>query len=217
MTKAQSAIIASVSSVLKKTYGEDTTGHDWFHLDRVWKMAKRLAKDEQVDDFVVEMAALLHDVDDYKFKKEGEDELSGTTKILEDTGVGGNDREHILAIIRNVSFKGSATKTKQFSHEGSIVQDADRLDALGALGIARSFTYNGYKRNMMHDPSVKPRVHVTFAEYKKQSTAINHFYEKLLLLFDRLNTAKARDIGKHRHSFLQSFLDEFLAEWEGKR
>ncbi len=128
----------------------------------------------------------------------------------------GTDREHILNIVSNVSFKGSVTKSKQYSHEGSIVQDADRLDALGAMGIARTFSYNGYKRNIMHDPAIKPRLGLTFQEYKKESTAINHFYEKLLLINDRLNTPEAKKIGERRHKFLETYLSEFFSEVDEK-
>lgn len=217
MTKQQQTIVARVVSLLKVRYQSDSSGHDWFHLERVWKMAKRLVKDERVNEFVLEMSALLHDVDDYKFKKEGEDELSGTKRILDDFRVSGSRRDAIFDVIRNVSFKGAGVETAQKSLEGKIVQDADRLDALGAIGIARVFAYGGSAGHPYYDPAIKPQRITSFAQYKMhKKTTINHFYEKLLILKDRMNTLQARKIAEHRHRVLEEFLKEFFAEVEGR-
>lgn len=218
MNKKQLNIIDSLIEVLKRTYGNDTSGHDWFHLERVWKMAKRLAKHYRVNQFVLEMAAITHDVDDYKFKKEGEEEHSATKAILGQHAISQKDHDHILDIVGNVSFKGAHVPTPQKTIEGKIVQDADRLEAMGALGIARVFTYNGFKGNMMYDPGLKPKLHRNYQEYRNPGagTAINHFYEKLLLLKDRLNTPEAKKIGERRHKFLETYLKEFFAEVNGE-
>lgn len=218
MTKQQKAIIRRLMKMLSIRYKDDPSGHDWFHLERAWKMAMRLSKGEKVNPFVVEMAALLHDVDDYKFKKEGEAPLGQTEAILNKLGVVGAARTQILDIISHVSFKGGKGLDRQHSLEGKIVQDADRLEALGAMGIARTFIYNGYIGNLLYDPKIKPTTHKSFQSYKDtKGTAINHFYEKLLLIYDRLNTPQAKKIAHQRDKFLRIFLDEFLAEWEGKR
>lgn len=218
MTKDQKKIIGHVITLLKQKYSDDTSGHDWFHIERVWNMAKRLSKGENVNSFILEMAALLHDVDDYKFKREGEDELSGTKKFFNDLKVFGRERDVIFDVIKNVSFKGAGVKIIQKSFEGKIVQDADRLDAMGAIGIARVFAYGGSAGHPYYDPSVKPHIHKSFVDYKKhKKTTINHFYEKLLLLKDRMNTPQAKKIAKHRHEFLEQFLAEFQAEMKMER
>lgn len=217
MTKDQKKIIVHVTALLKQKYSDDTSGHDWLHIERVWNMAKRLSKGENVNSFILEMAALLHDVDDYKFKKEVEDELAGTKKILDDLKVIGSQRDAIFDIIKNVSFKGAGVSTVQRTLEGKIVQDADRLDAMGAIGVARVFAYGGSAGHPYYDPSVAPHLHKSFTDYKKnKKTTINHFYEKLLLLKDRMNTPKAKKIAKHRHEFLEMFLKEFFGEIRGK-
>lgn len=217
MTKQQLAIVQNVAQILKDRYSTDASGHDWFHLERVWKMAKRLAVGESVSQFVLEMAALLHDVDDYKFKKNGEDELSETKKILDSLSVDQKDKDSILLIVKNVSYRGAGVLFKQNSLEGSIVQDADRLDAMGAIGIARVFSYGGSAGHPYYDPNVKPLLAKTFSEYKNhKKTTINHFYEKLLLLKDRMNTPRAKKIAKRRHRVLEEYLKEFFTEVEGK-
>ena len=217
MTKQQLTTIQKVAQILKDRYSADASGHDWLHLERVWKMVKRLAKGERVDQFVLEMAALLHDVDDYKFKKEGEDELSGTKKILDDVRVSESRRDAIFDVIRNVSFKGAGVETAQKSLEGKIVQDADRLDAMGAIGIARVFAYGGSAGHPYYDPAIRPQRINTFTQYKNhKKTTINHFYEKLLILKDRMNTPQARKIAEHRHRVLEEYLSEFFAEVEGR-
>lgn len=216
MNKHQRNIIKTVIKILKERYVRDTSGHDWYHLERVWKMAKRLAKGERVDIFFIEMAALLHDVDDSKIKKEGEAEFSRTEALLQELHIDIDVKERLYGIIRTVSFHGGFN-TQPTSPEGKIVQDADRLEAIGAIGIARCFAYNGHKGNPIYDPMVKPKLFDSFNSYKKHSSpAINHFYEKLLLLKDRMNTKQAKKIAVHRHRVLEEFLKEFFAEVEGR-
>lgn len=218
MTKLQQAVVAQVVSLLKVRYQNDPSGHDWYHLERVWRMAKRLARGEHVDQFVLEMAALLHDVDDYKIKKDGEAEFSRTEEILNPFHLSNIFKQQLFAVIGSVSFKGAGANTTPRSLEGKIVQDADRLDALGAIGIARVFAYGGHAGHKIYDPALKPKMHTTFAEYRKQdNTQINHFYEKLLLLKDRMNTPQAKKIATHRHKVLESYLKEFFAEVEGRK
>lgn len=213
MTTKEEQIIEKSVQLLKDRYSGDTSGHDWAHLERVWFMAKRLAKHYHLNQFVLEMAALTHDVDDFKFKTEQEEELSGTKSLLDQYSIDKKEYDHILEIVKNVSYKGSGVATPQQTIEGQIVQDADRLDALGAIGIARTFTYGGHKGRLMYDPLVKPRKGDTFEVYKTaQSTTINHFYEKLLLVKDRLNTPEAKKIGIRRHKYVENFLKEFLSE-----
>lgn len=216
MTKQQRAILRRVIAILKERYGSDTTGHDWWHLERVWRNAIMLTRGEKVDHFLIEMAALLHDVDDSKIKTEGEAEFSRTEVLLQELHIDVGLKERLYEIIHTVSFHGGFNKPPT-SLEGKIVQDADRLEAIGAIGIARCFAYNGYKGNPIYDPTVKPQTFDSFHSYKKHtSTAINHFYEKLLLLKDRMNTQQAKKIAEHRHRVLEEYLKEFFAEVEGR-
>lgn len=218
MTQQESTIITRVAVILKERYSDDASGHDWFHLDRVWKMAKQLAKGQQVNQFLLEMAALLHDVDDYKVKNEGEAEFVRTEKILDPFHLSDEFKLQLFGVIRSVSFKGAGVNTTPTSLEGKIVQDSDRLEAMGAIGIARVFAYGGHAKHKIYDPAVGPTLHKTFSDYKKQdNTQINHFYEKLLILKDRINTPQAKKIAKHRHRVLEEYLKEFFAEVEGKR
>jgi len=192
----------------------DTTGHDWFHIDRVRNMALRLAREEGADAFVVEMAALLHDVADFKLN-DG-DEQKGLLRVkdfLVAENIPWQSINHILTIIQEVSYKGAGVNTPVSFIESAVVQDADRLDAMGAIGIARMFTYGGAKGRAMYDPSILPANHQDEQAYRNQkSTTFNHFYEKLLLLKDRLNTASASAIAEQRHRFMEEFIEQFLAE-----
>lgn len=216
MTKQQRALINRVITILKEHYRSDTTGHDWWHLERVWRNAIMLTRGEKVDRFLIEMAALLHDVDDSKIKSEGEAEFSRTEVLLQELHIDADLKERLYEIIRTVSFHGGFNKPPT-SLEGKIVQDADRLEAIGAIGIARCFAYNGYKGNPIYDPTMKAKKFDSFHSYKKHaSTAINHFYEKLLLLKDRMNTPQAQVIADHRHRVLESYLKEFFAEVKGQ-
>lgn len=191
-------------------------GHDWFHVERVWKLAKTIAQDEKGNPLIVELGALLHDIADYKFH-EGDNSLGPrkAKEFLKQQEVEEAVIDHVLKIIENVSF---SAQQKFTSPELAVVQDADRLDAMGAIGIARTFNYGGYKGNKMHDPEIKPKLNQSKAEYKKgESTTINHFYEKLLLLKDKMNTATGKQLAAERHRFMEQFLEQFYAEWNGEK
>lgn len=215
--KNQKIIHATVDYVRQKLEGE-SSGHDWWHVCRVWQLAKTLAQHEGADLFVVELAALLHDIADWKFH--GGDESVGPRvagqwlqKLLVDQAI----IEHVCQIIKDISFKGAGVATPMKSKEGMVVQDADRIDAIGAVGVARCFAFGGHKGQLMHDPDAKVAMHKTAQEYKTvRSTSVNHFYEKLLLLKDRMNTDSARQIAQKRHDFMKRFLGQFLSEWAGQ-
>ena len=193
-------------------------GHDWWHVYRVWKTARKIAASEDVDPLVVELAALLHDIADPKFH--GGDEETGPRKaeaFLKSRDVDNDTTEHIVNIIKNMSFKNSLGRVEFHSKEMEVVQDADRLDAIGAIGIARAFNYGGYKNRPLYDPGIKPNMKMSKEEYKKgNSPTINHFYEKLLLLRDKMNTETGRKLAEERHEFMENFLRRFYLEWEGE-
>lgn len=214
MITEQKFIINEVKKRVQKELQGETTGHDWWHAYRVWKMAKRIAREERlaVDTFVIELAALLHDIADWKFYK-GTGQALKIKEILLEYSVDRKTIKKIIDIIENVSFKGARVTSKMKSNEGKIVQDADRLDALGAIGITRVFAYGGYKHSSIYDPEKKPILHKTFEEYKRETTTINHFYEKLLLLKNRMNTKTAKKIAEARHRFMEKFLKRFFREW----
>lgn len=208
-------IIEEIKKYLKENFKADATGHDWWHFWRVWKMAKEIAKKEGGNLFVIELAALLHDVADYKFN-DGDDKAGGKTArvLLEKLNVDKKSIEQVCQIIDNVSFKGAGVKNGIKTKEGMIVQDADRLDVMGAMGIARTLAYGGFTKREIYNPEIKPRFYKTFEAYKNnQSSSINHFYEKLLLLENRLNTKTAKKIGKERHLFMENYLKQFFKEW----
>lgn len=203
--------------VHEKLDGEGT-GHDWWHIHRVRNLALAIAQTEQADLFVVELAALLHDIADWKFHH-GDQEIGPQTARawLLSHNVDLATINHVCTIIKDISFKGAHVATPMKSIEGQIVQDADRLDALGAIGIARCFAYGGSRNQVMYDPHQKPIMHANFEEYKNKSNiTINHFYEKLLLLKDRLNTQAARTIAYERHKFMEQFLNQFFTEWNSE-
>jgi uncharacterized protein len=220
MTNAD--VIARTREYAEETLKRETNAHDWFHVERVCKLALTLAKAEKgADPFVVELGALLHDIADWKFHN-GDTEIGPRTAQtwLEGLGVAPEAVEKVVYIVRHISFRGGTNKHVMETIEGKIVQDADRLDAIGAIGIARTFTFGGSAGREMHNPSIKPTDFQSFEEYAKKvkgNTTINHFYEKLLLLKDRLNTESARKAAQKRHDFMEQFLEEFYAEWEGKR
>jgi uncharacterized protein len=210
-----SEIIQKTGQFVESEFRTEGSGHDWFHIDRVRKMALRIGETEDCDLFVVEMAALLHDLDDWKLTTT---ESSKSENWLDFIELDSEVASHILEIIEEVSFKGAGTDTPVKSIEAAIVQDADRLDAIGAIGIARTFAYGGHKSRLIYDPSIIPVMHNDFQEYKKSSApTINHFYEKLLLLKDRMNTKTAKIIAEQRHQFMSDFLVQFYEEWEAKR
>ncbi|KFC60955.1 phosphohydrolase [Flavobacterium gilvum] len=193
-------------------------GHDWFHIQRVYKNALLIASGEQCDETVVKLGALLHDIADSKFH--GGDEAVGpkvAREFLESQNASEETISHVVQIINNISFKGGNNKKAFSSIELDIVQDADRLDAIGAIGIARAFNYGGFKNRAMYDPNIAPKLNMTKEEYKNsQAPTINHFYEKLLLLKDKMNTQTGKEIAQQRHHFMQEFLAQFYAEWEGE-
>lgn len=205
-----SATIAFVKSELRQAEG----GHDWFHVERVYRNALDIARNEEVDITVVTFGALLHDIADYKFH-DG-DETIGPRKasdFLTTMQVPEEIITHVVKIIENVSFKGGNTKQKFSSRELEVVQDADRLDAMGAIGIARTFNYGGYKGRALYDPAVPPNLKMSPDEYKKSDApTINHFYEKLLLLKNRMNTPTGKKLAEERHQFMELFLNQFFKE-----
>lgn len=207
--------IAFVKDELKNAEG----GHDWFHIERVYKNALLISSEENVNDFIVKIAALLHDIADSKFHNG--DETIGpkvARNFLTNEGVDKKSIEHIIEIIKNVSFKGGNFTTSFHSKELAVVQDADRLDAIGAIGIARCFNYGGYKERALYNPSIEPNLNMTKEAYKNSNApSINHFYEKLLLLKDKMNTKTGQKIANNRHDYMLNFLDQFYGEWEGKR
>jgi uncharacterized protein len=203
-----------IAKSVKELCQHDSSGHDWWHIHRVVNLAKRIGKEENVDLLLVETAALLHDLDDWKLSSNNHESLPVARKLLEGNGATLVFIEKALKIINEVSFKGAGVETKPTSKEAMVVQDADRIDAIGAIGIARTFAYGGFKNQPLHDPNLKPNLHKDFEEYKKTRTStINHFYEKLLLLKDRLNTETAKQLAMKRHQFMEQFLEQFYSEW----
>ena len=215
-----SEIVAKTIAFVKETLKGAEGGHDWFHTHRVFLNSKHIAKGEGIDNLVVSLGALLHDIADAKFHDGDEsvgpklakdflDSINGEPEVI----------AHVVNIINNISFKNSLSNdrlTKFDSKELQIVQDADRLDALGAIGIARAFNYGGFKNRELYNPEISPNPNLTKEEYKKSATpTINHFYEKLLLLKDKMNTETGKKLAKERHTYMQNFLDQFYKEWNG--
>ena len=199
--------------VKEKLYGEGS-GHDWYHIERVYNLSKYLAKKENADFFIVEMTALLHDIDDWKFSSNNTTATTTTENFLKSSGVTEEDLIKIIKIIKTMSFKGGVVDSSQDTIEGKVVQDADRLDAIGAIGIARTFAYGGSKNRVIYDPNIKPINFNSLDEVKSSDNhTINHFYEKLLKLKDRMNTKSAKEIAIARHKYMEEFLNEFYYEW----
>ncbi len=218
-----SELVEKTAAMVKQKFEHEYSGHDWEHIRRVWQTARKIALEEKADFETIELAALLHDIADWK-ENDNNAEL-GEKKArewLEQNKANKKLVENVCAAIHSVSFKGN-WKNQPTTLEGKIVQDADRLDVLGAMGIIRSITWGAAKKRPLHNPAVPPRLNMNEEEYVKrtidptQETTINHFYEKLLLLKGHMHTKTAKKIAEHRHRFLEQFLDEFLAEWEGKR
>jgi uncharacterized protein len=195
------------------------SGHDWFHMERVYKNALLIAEGEECDLLVVKLGALLHDIADSKFHN-GDETLGPKVArtFLESQNASEETISHVVNIIENISFKGGNFEKKFTSKELEIVQDADRLDAIGAIGIARTFNYGGFKNRPLYNPNIAPNLHMTKEEYKNsEAPTINHFYEKLLLLKDKMNTATGKRIAQERHKFMELFLSQFYAEWDGEQ
>jgi uncharacterized protein len=216
--KNRTIVEMAVSFVKKALIGAEG-GHDWQHIYRVWKLAKKIAIEEEADLFVVELAALFHDLADPKFHN-GDEQLGPkmTQEFLINHQLDAGTIEHVVAIIRNVSFKNNLEKVDFTSRELMVVQDADRLDAMGAIGIARAFNYGGFKNRPLYDPEIQPKMNMSKEEYKKSTApTINHFYEKLLLLRDLMNTKTGKRLAIERHLFMERFLFRFFEEWEGEK
>ncbi|MBJ8027303.1 HD domain-containing protein [Bacillus cereus group sp. N21] len=204
--------VAFVRNILET----DASGHDWYHIERVHKLAISLSEKEGGDRFVIEMAALLHDVADEKLNESEEAGMKKVSDWLEGLNVTEEENEHILHIIMNMSYKGGHGG-KVSTLEGKIVQDADRLDALGAIGIARTFAYGGAKGRLMYDPNIPPREEMTKEEYRKNDDpSLNHFYEKLLKLKDLMNTDAAKREAEIRHRYMEEFIEQFMKEWNAQ-
>jgi len=212
----ESPLIIVTKNFVQQELANAEGGHDWFHIERVYKNALVIAEGEDVNLEIVALGALLHDIADAKFHQG--DETVGPKKaqqFLQQQNVEPAIIEHVIKIIEHISFKGGNFQQQFHSKELAIVQDADRLDALGAIGIARTFNYGGFKNRKLYDPSIAPKLNMTKEEYKKgENPTINHFYEKLLLLKDRMNTKKAKQIAQERHLFMEKFLEQFYAEWD---
>ncbi|MCX2839476.1 HD domain-containing protein [Salinimicrobium sp. MT39] len=208
-------IIANTVDFVKEKLKNAEGGHDWFHIERVFKNAEIIAASEEVDGFIVALGALLHDIADSKFHNG--DETIGpriARQFLHEQQVREDDILHVENIIKWISFKGGNEAQEFRSPELDVVQDADRLDALGAIGIARTFNYGGHKGRPIFDPDVKPNLHMSKEEYKASSApTINHFYEKLFLLKDRMNTKTGKKLAEERHDFMVGFLEQFYKEW----
>jgi uncharacterized protein len=211
----KSEILNNTVEIVKQKLKDAEAGHDWFHIERVWKNARKIAQTENCDIFIVEIAALLHDIADSKFN-DGNEEIGPETakNILESLNLDEESINNVVQIIRNISFKGGHKYSDFNSVELQIVQDADRLDAIGAIGIARAFNYGGFKNRTLYDPEIKPDLNMSKEAYKKSAApTINHFYEKLLLLKDLMNTESGKKLAEERHLFMEKFLDQFYKEW----
>lgn len=211
---SQNIIESTIAFVKEKLEGAEA-GHDWFHIERVWKLSKKIAQNETCNLEVVELAALLHDIADPKFHN-GDEELALkiSREFLESQNADAPVIDQVLFIIKNISFKNRNEIAENPPIELQIVQDADRLDAIGAIGIARTFNFGGFKNNLMYHPDIEPKLNQTKEEYKKSNgTTINHFYEKLLLLKDLMNTETGKKLAEDRHNFMLSFLKQFYHEW----
>ena len=203
-------IINKTRAFVKDKLQNEGSGHDWFHIERVYNLATYLCKKENGDEFIIKMAVLLHDIDDWKFSNN-----NNTTKnFLQSLNIDTSSYNKIMNIINTISYKGGIENSAQHDIEGKIVQDADRLDAMGAIGIARTFTYGGNKNRLIYNPSIKPKEFNSLEEVKNSNNhTINHFYEKLLKLKNLMNTDTAKQIAEERHRFMELFLDEFYYEW----
>jgi uncharacterized protein len=212
-------LINDTIAFVKKELENAEGGHDWFHIERVYKNAVLIANGENCDILIVQLGALLHDIADSKFH-DG-DETVGPKKarlFLESKTVSENTITHVVNIIENISFKGGHETKKFSSLELDIVQDADRLDAIGAIGVARTFNYGGFKNRVIYNPEIKPNLNMSKEEYKNSDApTINHFYEKLLLLKDKMNTKTGKKIAAQRHDFMELFLTQFYEEWNGEK
>lgn len=214
-----SEIIIKTIAFVKEQLAGAEGGHDWFHIERVYKNAILIGGDEKCDMATVQLGALLHDIADSKFHN-GDETIGPRTArtFLESISVSTEVIDHVIKIIENISFKGGKVARDFSSIELDVVQDADRLDAIGAIGIARAFNYGGFKNRALYDPNIAPNTSMTKEEYKSSNApTINHFYEKLLLLKDKMNTATGKKIAQERHRYMEGFIAQFYAEWDGEK
>lgn len=212
-----SKIVNNTIQFVQQQLKDAEGGHDWFHIERVWRNAKLIAQSEKVDLEIVELGALLHDIADSKFN-DGDEKIG--PKMALDFLIEQDAEyiviDHVIAIIENISFKGGQQQRTFNSPELDVVQDADRLDALGAIGVARTFNYGGFKNRAIYNPEIQPNLKMSKEEYKSSTApTINHFYEKLLLLKDKMNTKTGKEIAEQRHQFMELYLDQFYKEWNG--
>jgi len=216
MTKRQ--IIKKTAEYIKRGFSGETSGHDWWHILRAWQLAKKIGKAERADMFVVEMAVLLHDLGDYKLEPDRKDRQE--EKIcawLGRMGVAEKDKAHIVYVVTHISFSKNVISTQELSLEGKVVQDADRLDAIGAIGITRAMVYTGFRNMPFYIPGAKPRTFRSAKDYQVRHTVgIQHFYEKLLLLKDKMNTKTAKKMAARRHRFMENYLSEFSRSGKGR-
>lgn len=211
------SLVERVAAHVKARFLTESSGHDWHHINRVWELARQIAVQEGANQEVAELGALVHDIADWKFH--GGDDTVGPREaelLLAREGAPRSVIEPVVDIVATISFKGAGVSVGMQTLEGKCVQDADRLDAMGAIGIARCFAYGGHAGRLMHDPEEPPVLHPTAEAYKAaKGTSLNHFYEKLFLLKDRMNTPTGRTLAEARHQVMQDFVDQFLAEWRG--
>jgi uncharacterized protein len=213
------SLIDNTILFVKQKLENAEAGHDWFHMERVYKNALLIAEGETCDLMIVKLGALLHDIADSKFN-DGDETVGPKVarEFLELQKVSEEIIEHVVNIIENISFKGGNFEKKFTSKELEIVQDADRLDAIGAIGIARTFNYGGFKNRQLYNPEIAPKLNMSKEEYKNsEAPTLNHFYEKLLLLKDKMNTKTGKQIAHERHKFMELFLSQFYAEWDGEK
>ena len=211
-------ILLEVATYVEQKLSGEGSGHDWWHIVRVRNIAKNLAIADGGDSFICQLAALVHDLVDDKLVADEGLALTEVRDLLTRLGVRSDQTDQVLAIIQAISYKGGSQNHLDLTLEGQIVQDADRLDAMGAIGVARTMAYSGYHGRVIHDPEVAVRQNMTLEEYRShQGTAITHFYEKLLLLKDLMNTKTAQELAKRRHAFMEAYLEQFFAEWDGQR
>lgn len=216
MTENPSSLVGRVADHIKARFLAESSGHDWHHIHRVWKLSRRIAAQEGANREVAELAALVHDIADWKFHA-GDDSVGPreAERLLAREGAHQHVIDAVVDIVATISYKGAGVPSPMRSLEGQCVQDADRLDAIGAIGIARCFAYGGHAGRVMYDPAVPPVLHATAEAYKAaKGSSLNHFYEKLFLLKDRMNTPSGRALAESRHQFMQDFVAQFLAEWD---